>query len=116
MRIWLDPGKLNTYRMAPADVIAAIRAQNAQVAVGQLGGTPAIDGQQINATISAQDRLHTPEQFRAIVLRSNADGSGLTLGDVARVEIREDHAKSLTMLFDEGHALDERILREQFSL
>ena len=87
MRIWLDPGKLNTYRMAPADVIAAIRAQNAQVAVGQLGGTPAIDGQQINATITAQDRLQTPEQFRAIVLRSNVDGSVLRLGDVARVEL-----------------------------
>ncbi len=87
MRIWLDPGKLNTYRMAPADVIAAIRAQNAQVAVGQLGGTPAIDGQQINATITAQDRLQTPEQFRDIVLRSNVDGSALRLGDVARVEL-----------------------------
>ena len=87
MRIWLDPGKLNTYKMAPADVIAAIRAQNAQVAVGQLGGTPAIDGQQINATITAQDRLQTPEQFRAIVLRSNVDGSVLRLGDVARVEL-----------------------------
>ena len=87
MRIWLDPGKLNTYKMAPAEVIAAIRAQNAQVAVGQLGGTPAIDGQQINATITAQDRLQTPEQFRAIVLRSNVDGSVLRLGDVARVEL-----------------------------
>ena len=87
MRIWLDPGKLNTYKMAPADVIAAIRAQNAQVAVGQLGGTPAIDGQQINATITAQDRLQTPEQFRDIVLRSGQDGSVLRLGDVARVEL-----------------------------
>ncbi|WP_374473000.1 efflux RND transporter permease subunit [Arenimonas sp.] len=87
MRIWLDPGKLNTYKLAPADVIGAIQAQNAQVAVGQLGGTPAIDGQQINATITAQDRLQTPEQFRAIVVRSNADGSVLRLGDVARVEL-----------------------------
>ncbi|MBW8366378.1 MAG: efflux RND transporter permease subunit [Arenimonas sp.] len=87
MRIWLDPGKLNTYKMAPAEVIAAVRAQNAQVAVGQLGGTPAIDGQQINATITAQDRLQTPEQFRDIVLRSNVDGSVLRLGDVARVEL-----------------------------
>lgn len=87
MRIWLDPGKLNTYQLAPADVIAAIRAQNAQVAVGQLGGTPAIDGQQINATITAQDRLQTAEQFRAIILRSNSDGSSLRLGDVARVAL-----------------------------
>jgi multidrug efflux pump len=91
MRIWLDPGKLTTYRLAPADIVAAIRAQNAQVAVGQLGGTPAIDGQQINATITAQDRLQTPDQFRAIILRSNPDGSLLTLGDVARVELGGDN-------------------------
>ena len=91
MRIWLDPGKLTTYQMAPADVIAAIRAQNAQVAVGQLGGTPAIDGQQINATITAQDRLQTPEQFRDIILRSGTDGSVLRLGDVARVELGSDN-------------------------
>ncbi|GGA87784.1 multidrug efflux RND transporter permease subunit [Arenimonas soli] len=87
MRIWLDPGKLNSYQLAPSDVVSAIQAQNAQVAVGQLGGTPAIDGQQINATITAQDRLQTPEQFRAIVVRANTDGSVLRLGDIARVEI-----------------------------
>ena len=87
MRIWLDPGKLNTYALTPDEVIATIRAQNAQVAVGQLGGTPAIDGQQINATITGSERLQTPEQFRAIVLRSGGDGSVLRLGDVARVEI-----------------------------
>ena len=87
MRIWLDPNKLDTYRLTPGDVSAAVQAQNAQVAVGQLGGAPAIDGQQINATISAQDRLQTPEQFRDIVLRSNPDGSVLKLGDVARVEM-----------------------------
>ncbi len=91
MRIWLDPGKLNTYRLVPADVIEAIRAQNAQVAVGQLGGTPAVDDQQLNATITAQDRLQTPEQFRDIVLRSGGDGSVLRLGDVARVEIGSDN-------------------------
>ena len=87
MRIWLDPNKLDTYRLTPGDVSAAVQAQNAQVAVGQLGGAPSIEGQQINATISAQDRLQTPEQFRSIVLRSNPDGSTLKLGDVARVEI-----------------------------
>lgn len=91
MRIWLDPAKLATYRLVPTDLVAAIRAQNAQVAAGQLGGTPAIDGQQINATITAQDRLQTPEQFRAIVLRSNADGSVLRLGDVARVELGSEN-------------------------
>ncbi len=87
MRIWLDPGKLASYKLTPADLVAAIRAQNAQVAVGQLGATPAIEGQQINAPITAQDRLQTPEQFRAIVLKSQLDGSVLRLGDVARVEL-----------------------------
>src|SRR5690606_8955308 len=75
----------------PSDVVAAIQAQNAQVAVGQLGGTPAIDGQQINATITAQDRLRTPQQFRDILLRSGTDGSTLRLGDVARVELGGDN-------------------------
>ena len=87
MRIWLDPHKLDTYSLAVSEVVAAVRAQNAQVTVGQLGGTPAVPGQQLNASISAQERLQTPEQFRAIVVRSNSDGSVLTLGDVARVEI-----------------------------
>ncbi|KGM51760.1 multidrug transporter [Lysobacter concretionis Ko07 = DSM 16239] len=87
MRIWLDPNKLDTYGLSPGDLTAAIQAQNAQVAVGSLGGAPAIEGQQINATITAQDRLQTPEQFRDIVVRSNADGSVLKLGDVARVEM-----------------------------
>ncbi len=87
MRIWLDPNKLDTYRLTSTDIIAAIQAQNAQVTAGQLGGTPAVEGQQLNATVSAQQRLQTPEQFRNIVVRSNPDGSTLRLGDVARVEL-----------------------------
>jgi len=87
MRIWLDPSRLETYHLNPGDVIAAIRAQNQQVAIGELGGTPAVPGQQLNASITAQGRLQTPEQFRAIVLRGNPDGSTLMLGDVARVEL-----------------------------
>ncbi|MQP75877.1 multidrug efflux RND transporter permease subunit SmeE [Stenotrophomonas sp. MYb238] len=87
MRIWLDPNKLQTYRVSVDEVNAAVRAQNAQVAVGQLGGAPAVKGQQLNATINAQDRLQTPQQFRDIVLRTEADGSTLKLGDVARVEL-----------------------------
>ena len=87
MRIWLDPNKLETYDLAVSEVIAAVRAQNAQVTVGQLGATPAVAGQQLNAVINAQRRLETPEQFRRIVLRSNPDGSLLELGDVARVEL-----------------------------
>ncbi|WP_449467771.1 multidrug efflux RND transporter permease subunit SmeE [Stenotrophomonas humi] len=87
MRIWLDPNKLQTYKVSVDEVTASVKAQNAQVAVGQLGGAPAIKGQQLNATINAQDRLQTPEQFRNIVLRTEADGSTLKLGDVARVEL-----------------------------
>ena len=87
MRIWLDPNKLQTYRVSVDEVTAAVRAQNAQVAVGQLGGAPAVKGQQLNATINAQDRLQTPQQFRDIVLRTETDGSTLKLGDVARVEL-----------------------------
>jgi multidrug efflux pump len=87
MRIWLDPNKLDAYELAPSDIIASVQAQNRQVAVGELGGTPAVEGQQLNATITAQSRLQTPEQFREIILRSNPDGSLLKLGDVARVEL-----------------------------
>jgi multidrug efflux pump len=87
MRIWVDPNKLDTYELSVADITAAVRAQNAQVTVGQLGGAPAVEGQQLNATISAQSRLQTAEQFRDIVVRSNPDGSSLRLGDVARVEL-----------------------------
>src|SRR5690606_23592629 len=90
MRIWLDPNKLDSYRLSVPEIVEAIRAQNAQVAVGQLGGAPAAPGQQLNATINAQDRLQTPEQFREIIIRSNTDGSVLTLGDIARVELGQE--------------------------
>ncbi|HEY4972469.1 MAG TPA: efflux RND transporter permease subunit, partial [Steroidobacteraceae bacterium] len=87
MRIWLDAGKLDTYRVTAADVIAAIQAQNAQVSIGQLGDSPSVPGQQLNATVTALGRMHTAEQFGAIILRSNTDGSTLHLSDVARVEL-----------------------------
>ncbi len=87
MRIWLDPSKLHTYKLSVDEVTAAITAQNAQVAIGQLGGAPSVKGQQLNATINAQDRLQTPEQFRNILVRGGTDGSELRLGDVARVEL-----------------------------
>jgi multidrug efflux pump len=87
MRIWLDPDKLTTYRLTPTDIILALRAQNAQVSVGQLGALPATAGQQLNATVTSQGRLQTAEEFRAIILRSNVDGSALRLSDVARVEM-----------------------------
>lgn len=87
MRIWLDANKLATYKLTTVDVATAIRAQNAQIAAGELGGTPALPGQQINASIVVQTRLSTPEQFRNILLRVNEDGSQIRLGDVARVEL-----------------------------
>ncbi|UCA10532.1 efflux RND transporter permease subunit [Aeromonas enteropelogenes] len=87
MRVWLDPHKLNRVQMTPGDVQAAIKAQNAQVAFGQLGGTPAVKDQQFTATIMGQTRLSTPEQFNNILLRVNQDGSKVRLKDVARVEL-----------------------------
>ena len=87
MRIWLDPAKLNSYQLTTKDVTDAISSQNAQIAVGQLGGTPSVDKQALNATINSQSLLQTPEQFRNITLRVNQDGSEVTLGDVATVEM-----------------------------
>ncbi len=87
MRVWLDPAKLNSYRLTPGDVQAAIRAQNAQVSAGQLGGTPAAPGQGFTASITAQNRLETIEQFEQILLRASTGGGEVRLEDVARVEI-----------------------------
>lgn len=87
MRIWLDPAKLHSYQLVPSDVIAAIQAQNAQVSAGQLGALPAVPGQQLNATITSQTLLQTPEEFRQILLRSAPDGAAVRLDDVARVEM-----------------------------
>jgi len=96
MRIWMDPNKLDAYQLTPSDIISAVQAQNRQVAVGELGGTPAVEGQELNATITAQSRLQTPEQFREIILRSNPDGSLLQLGDVARVELGAENYGSIS--------------------
>ena len=87
MRIWLDPLKLNNFALTPVDVRSAIQAQNVQVSSGQLGGLPAVPGQQLTATIIGKTRLQTPEQFRKILLKVNPDGSQVRLGDVARVEL-----------------------------
>ncbi|CAN7701031.1 efflux RND transporter permease subunit [Aquipseudomonas alcaligenes] len=87
MRIWLDPSRLNNYQLTPVDVKSAIQAQNVQVSSGQLGGLPASPGTQLNATIIGKTRLQTPEQFGAILLKVNRDGSQVRLRDVARVEL-----------------------------
>ncbi|KFK97568.1 MULTISPECIES: multidrug efflux RND transporter permease subunit AcrB [unclassified Serratia (in: enterobacteria)] len=87
MRIWLDPNKLNNFQLTPGDVITAIRVQNNQIAAGQLGGTPPVKGQQLNASIIAQTRLTSPEEFSKIMLKVNNDGSQVRLRDVAKVEL-----------------------------
>lgn len=87
MRIWLNPDKLTAFHMTPADVAAAIREQNTQVSAGQLGGAPSVAGTSFNATITAQSRLTTEDEFRDILLRVNQDGSQVRLGDVARIEL-----------------------------
>jgi multidrug efflux pump len=87
MRIWLDANKLATYNLTSTDVASAIRAQNAQIAAGELGGTPSLPGQEINASIVVQTRLSTPAEFGNILLRVNQDGSQIRLGDVARIEL-----------------------------
>ncbi|VFR35395.1 RND efflux system, inner membrane transporter CmeB [plant metagenome] len=87
MRIWLDPDKLSNFGLAVSDVTAAIREQNVQVSSGQLGGLPAAVGQQLNATIIGPSRLQTPEEFGAILLHVNRDGSQVRIRDVARVEL-----------------------------
>ena len=87
MRVWLDPNKLNEYRLTPSDVTSAIQVQNNQVVGGQLGGLPAVDSQQMNATVVVQTLLETPEEFGKILLKVSQDGSRVLLRDVARVEM-----------------------------
>jgi multidrug efflux pump len=87
MRIWLNPAKLNNYRLTTNDVIAALQAQNAQISAGQFGGSPAAEGQQLNATITARTLLQTTEQFDSVILRTNSDGSTVRLKDVAESKI-----------------------------
>ena len=87
MRIWLDPVKLKEYKLTPADVSSAISAQNTQVSAGQLGSLPAVDGQQLNATITAQSRLQTAEEFGNIILVTSTSSATVRLSDVAEVEL-----------------------------
>jgi multidrug efflux pump len=101
MRIWLDPHRLASYQLMPSDITAAIAAQNTQVSVGEIGARPSSPRQQLNATVTALSRLQTPEQFRGIVLKTQADGAVVRLGDVARVEIGSESYTETTRL--NGH-------------
>ncbi|RYD38070.1 MAG: efflux RND transporter permease subunit [Verrucomicrobiaceae bacterium] len=87
MRIWLNPDKLTQYQLTTQDVTNAVKAQNAQISAGSFGAVPAVPGQLLNATIMAQSRLQTPEQFEKILLRVNPDGSRVLLRDVSRMEL-----------------------------
>ena len=92
MRIWLDPARLRSYNMVPSDVVNAVRAQNAQVSAGQLGQAPAdTDQQVINATVTVQSYLQTPEEFKDILLKTDTSGAQVRLGDVADVEIGSEN-------------------------
>ena len=98
MRIWLDPYKLANYGLSPQNVVTAIRSQNVQVTGGQIGAGPSPDGQQLNASITVRSLLETPEEFRAIALRTLEDGAQVTVGDVARVEIGSSSYEARPML------------------
>jgi multidrug efflux pump len=87
MRVWLDPNKLQSFQLMPSDVISAIQNQNVEVAAGEIGGMPQPEGQMLNATVTAQSRLQTPEQFRNIIVKSDPSGARVLLSDVARVEL-----------------------------
>jgi multidrug efflux pump len=91
MRIWLDPHKLSGVGLMPSDIITALQNQNTEVAAGEIGGLPQPQGQELDATVTAQGRLQTPEQFRNIVVKSDPSGARVLLGDVARVEIGADN-------------------------
>ncbi len=90
MRIWLDPDKLTKFGMTSDHVVAAVRAYNVQVSAGQFGGAPAVPGQRLNASILVQSLLKTPEEFAAVPLRTNPDGSVVRISDVGRTEMGTD--------------------------
>ena len=95
MRIWLKPEKLQAYSVSPADISRAVRAQNSQLATGELGQLPSAPGQELNAVIVTRGRLTTPGEFGNIIVRTNPDGSALHLKDVARVELgAQDYSTS----------------------
>ena len=87
MRVWLNPDKLNDYRMTMEDVIRGLQAYNVEISAGQFGGIPAVEGQRLNASIIVQNLLKTPEEFGAIPLRINPDGSIVRVRDVGRTEL-----------------------------
>jgi multidrug efflux pump len=101
MRIWLDPAKLASFQLIPGDVVSAIQAQNTEVAAGELGGQPMPKDQMLNAVVTAQSRLQTPEQFANIILKTQANGATVRLADVARVELGAENYNAISRV--NGH-------------
>ncbi|MBB5704936.1 efflux RND transporter permease subunit [Sphingopyxis panaciterrulae] len=101
MRIWLNPQRLAAMALMPGDVVNAINAQNSEIAAGDVGGLPAPEGQMLNATVTAQSKLQTPEEFENIVLKTLSDGSTVRIKDVARVELGAENYTSITRV--NGH-------------
>ena len=101
MRIWLNPDKLQSYSLVPADITTAITAQNAEVAAGEVGAVPSGPDQMLDATVTAQSRLSTPAQFANIVVKTQPDGSTVRLADVARIELGAESYASISRV--NGH-------------
>ncbi|MBB5712255.1 efflux RND transporter permease subunit [Sphingomonas xinjiangensis] len=101
MRIWLNPDRLASYQLMPSDVITAIQNQNTEVAAGEIGGTPMPSEQRLNAVVTAQSRLQTPAQFKAIILKTQTNGATVRLEDVARVELGAESYAVITRI--NGH-------------
>ncbi|BET26780.1 multidrug efflux pump [Limnobacter thiooxidans] len=95
MRIWMNPEKMSQFKITPGDIRSAVQAQNAQVSAGELGAAPAVKGQSLTATITAQSLLETPEDFQQIVLRTTADGASVRLKDVARIDYGSENYTTL---------------------
>src|SRR3954469_9629855 len=95
MRIWIDPHKLASFNLMPSDIITAVTNQNTEVAAGEVGGVPAPQGQLLNATVTAQSRLQTADQFRNIIVKAEPTGARVLLGDVARVELGADNYSAI---------------------
>ncbi len=91
MRIWLQPQRLASFGLIPSDVVAAISAQNVEIAAGEVGGQPQPKEQMLSASVTAQSRLETPEQFRAIVVKTLPSGASVRVGDIARVELGSEN-------------------------
>jgi multidrug efflux pump len=101
MRIWLNPARLSSYGLIPNDIITAIQNQNTEIAAGELGGQPMPQDQMLNATVTSQSRLQTPEQFANIIVKTDSTGAAVKLRDVARVELGSDNYNSSSRI--NGH-------------